>query len=372
MELTPELIAIEVKNSVAAVNADLKTVQASIDTLALEVKAVANASVAVETKSTTLKAIEAKSTELASFHDGNIARKSTVEFKAAVDMLRANANAGSRTISSDGAFVGLPNRLTHVRDVMNIQTLSTPSYTYDRELAHEGNPGLVAEGGLKPKISFSTVTVVANAAKIASHYKISDELAKDAPALAANFEKRGRELTLQAEDTQLLYGSGANGELQGIMPLAVDFNPGSIRVTNPQNYDVLRVAKAQVRKSMYAANAILMNPSDVAELELTKDEEGRYILPAIFGANASTVSRVTIYEIDAINEGEFLVGAFDMGVDTFQIDPLRVEMTNSNENDFIYNKLAVRIEERLLQAVTRPSAFVTGTFADAKVALAAA
>ncbi|MET4072983.1 phage major capsid protein [Hymenobacter sp. UYCo722] len=365
MEITAESIATEVKNSVDAVKNDMATVQASVDALRTEVKNAASATSA-ERKSAAVAALETKSAELAAFTSGN---RVNIEVKAGADMLTAGTIGASQVLIATGSAVMTPSRLTHLRDFMNIGRLKSPVYKYDREVAVVGAPGITLEGAKKPQYQFQTVPVTANAAKIAGYYKLSDELLADAPALAQSFENRGVELTLIEEDMQLLYGTGTSGNLQGIMPLATPFDAGTLKVTNAQDYDVLRAAIAQVRKSQYRANAILMNPTNVAEMELTKDNEGRYILPAIFGSTPSSISRVTILEVDAINEGEFLVGAFDMGVNTFMVQDLNVAISNQNEDDFVTNKVTVRIEERLIQAVVRPSAFVKGTFAAAKIAL---
>ncbi|AII50324.1 capsid protein [Hymenobacter sp. APR13] len=255
---------------------------------------------------------------------------------------------------------------------MRIGKLSKPTYKYDRETAVEGSAAVVAEGAKKPKVSFKMTPVVANAAKIALYYKLSTETVQDAPAFTYSLQGRGIELVLQEEDDQLLYGTGVGEEALGLFTAATAFNAGSLRVENAQVIDVLYAAITQVRKSMFRANAIFMNPTDIAKMNLTKDADGRYLLPNILSNSASTIAGVTIAGIDAVNEGEFLVGALDLAVETFSVEDLHVEVSGSNEDDFITNKVTVLIEERLLQAITRPAALVKGSFATATAALMAA
>jgi HK97 family phage major capsid protein len=363
VEITPETIAAEVKSSVDAVKIDMATVQASVDALRTEVKNAASAG-KVEVKS--LAAILDEKVELKSFAKGS----RPVEVKAVgIDMLRDATVGASQTLTTAGSYVAQPNRMTHVRDFLRIGKLATPYYKYDRELLPTGTPAITAEGQRKPQISFKSQPVVANAGKIASFYKLTTETVHDAPAFAYSLQGRGVEMTLNVEDYELLYGDGLGDNIQGIMPLATPFAT-TLQVADAQIIDVIRAAVNQVRLSQYRANVVFMSPSKVAELELTKDSEGRYILPNIFSTGPSSVAHVTIAEIDAMNEDEFLVGALDMAVDTFEVEPLGVKVSDSNEDDFVTNKVTVVIEERLLQAVTRPSALVKGTFTAAIAALA--
>ncbi|QNE38986.1 phage major capsid protein [Hymenobacter sp. NBH84] len=357
----------KVETKAEATAAQVIKLQSQLD--AVEAKLKESREVETETKSPLLKAVEAKVGELKSRQ-----RNQTVEIKldtkASVDMLRANTVAESQSLIATSGYIQLPNRPKHMRDFMRFSPIAAPYLKYDRELAPEGKPAIVAEGTRKPKVSFSTQTVAVGAEKIAMHYKLSSELIHDAPAFVASLQGRAKEMLLNEEDAELIYGDGTPGHLQGIFPLAAPFAPG-LTVDKPQRIDVLRAAVAQVRASLYRANAILMHPNDVAGLELTKDENGNYLLPSVFTGTIPAVGRIQIIEIDAINEGEFLAGAFDMGVDTYQVEPITLKATDSNEDDFVNNKVTVVNEERLMQAVTRPSAFVKGTFTAAIATLTA-
>ena len=57
-----------------------------------------------------------------------------------------------------------------------------------------------------------------------------------------------------------------------------------------------------------------------------------------------------------------LVGAFRQGAMIFYREGMRVEATNSNEDDFKYNLVVIRAEQREALVVWRPPAFckVTG------------
>ena len=67
----------------------------------------------------------------------------------------------------------------------------------------------------------------------------------------------------------------------------------------------------------------------------------------------------------AIAAGTVLVGAFRQGGSVIRRNGLSVEIANQNEDDFVNNRIAIRIEERLALAVRYPKAFAKVTVAAA-------
>lgn len=61
-----------------------------------------------------------------------------------------------------------------------------------------------------------------------------------------------------------------------------------------------------------------------------------------------------------IGDGIIVVGAFAQGGTVWRkAGGLQVEATNSNENDFLYNLVAIRAEERMKLFIYRADAFCT-------------
>ena len=73
--------------------------------------------------------------------------------------------------------------------------------------------------------------------------------------------------------------------------------------------------------------------------------------PKVWGMN--------VVESAAVTSGNVIVGAFKAGasVVTQAGNGQRVEVSNSDQDDFIKNMVTVRIEERLVEAVRIPAAF---------------
>ncbi|TGE05564.1 phage major capsid protein [Hymenobacter fodinae] len=293
-------------------------------------------------------------------------RGKAVEFnlsaKAAVTMLTGATLPGRIIPTATGALVGRENAFQHVRDLIAAGNLSSNTLTYPRAIGQEGDPAVTAEGVKKPQMSFTFEEVIGTVKKIPVYFKLSTELVADAPAFVSYMQAQAAEAIKDVEDAELLYGDNTSTHLQGIYPIATAFDASGIKVDAPQRIDILRMAVAQVRRAKFRATAILMNPDDVAALELTKDAEGRYLLPTVLTGTLPNVGRVQIVEVDAMNEGEFLVGAFDRGAQVYEREGLTIRIFDQNEDDAIKNLVTVVLEERLMQAVYRPASFVKGTF----------
>jgi len=292
--------------------------------------------------------------------------------KAAVVMLSGPTLPGRIIPTQAGQFVGRENTFQHVRDLIAPGTITGPTLTYPRAIGIEGGPATTAEGAKKPQMSFTFEEVIGTVKKIPVYFKISTELAADAPAFVSYMQAQAAEAIKDVEDTQLLYGDNTGTNLQGIMPLATVFSGGTLKVPKAQKIDVLRLAIAQVRRAKFRATAIMLNPDDCADLELQKDANGNYLLPTILTGMLPMIGRVQIIEVDAINVGEFLVGAFDRGAQVYQREGLTIRIFDQNEDDAIKNLLTVVLEERLMQAVYRPASFVKGSFATAIASIAPA
>ena len=121
----------------------------------------------------------------------------------------------------------------------------------------------------------------------------------------------------------------------------------------------------------YDADAIIINPADLQTLLLTKDGAngtvGQYLMggPAYapYGNGAYgdylPIWGMKVVASSAVASGTAIVGAFKAcaSVVIKAGEGFRVEVSNSNEDDFVKNMITVRIEERILEAVRLPGGF---------------
>ncbi|WP_075208488.1 phage major capsid protein [Klebsiella michiganensis] len=145
----------------------------------------------------------------------------------------------------------------------------------------------------------------------------------------------------------------------GILPQATEFAP-ALTLSNATPIDRLRLAVLQAVLAEYPASGFVLNPIDWAGIELTKDNEGRYIIAQPVNGGVPRIWGLPVVETQAMVQNNFLTGAFNMAAQIFDRMDIEVLLSTENEDDFIKNMVTIRAEERLALAVYRPEAFVTG------------
>src|SRR5690606_4289030 len=77
--------------------------------------------------------------------------------------------------------------------------------------------------------------------------------------------------------------------------------------------DDIRVAKLQVRKALYPASGVVMNPEDWARIELLKDTQNAYLFSSVTTGATPRLWGLPVVTSDSMPAGSFLVGAFSLG-----------------------------------------------------------
>jgi HK97 family phage major capsid protein len=154
-------------------------------------------------------------------------------------------------------------------------------------------------------------------------------------------------------------GDGTGINILGLVPQATAFD-NSVVASGDQQVDVIRRAILQVRQSYYSATGIVLNPADWAAIELLKDGENRYLFSAATTGAPARLWGLPVVESDALQSGEFLVGAFSTAATIYDRMQASVFLSTENEDDFIKNMVSIMFEERIALAVKRPLAFVHG------------
>lgn len=242
-----------------------------------------------------------------------------------------------------------------VADLFSTERIASGALTFFVESATvEGGPAYTTEGGTKPMMSFGDPTPVTVALqKIASHMKESDEMIEDAQWLADAINGRGlyqHELAVENYLVTALAGTSGIGTGSKLTPDGL-FNAMMTVQTN----------------SGFAADAIVLNPTDYANIRLRKDSNGQYYGGGFMYngyGNGDVVAQPSIWGVPtiitpAVAAGTAFVGAFKAGASVVRKNNgVVVDIANQNEDDFIKNLITILIEERLALAVRRPSAFV--------------
>ena len=240
---------------------------------------------------------------------------------------------------------------TFLRSLFGAESISGNALTYFVEGAIESNTGSgqspygfdpTDEGAAKPQISFadpSPVTVALD--KLAAFIKETDEYIDDAPFLASAINGRLLNYLRLREEAYLL----AKLKAASITSDTTSWNNSA---TGQEIADIVfeKIMKVQA-DSGFAADAIIMNPKTWQILRLAKTTTKEYIGGGYF----------------ADGQGKQLWGV-PVYCSSFAAAPVSgsaagsVEATNTDQDDFIKNRMTIRCEERLALAVRRPAGFV--------------
>lgn len=291
---------------------------------------------------------------------------SAPEFKAATDVNTADGGTGTSLgqVQYGGVYATPLRRLT-ISNLLGQGNMSNTSLTYWVQGTVEGAPAAVAENGLKPSVHFNFAPVTEALSKIAVITKVSTEAMEDTDYLVSviNTQLVGR-LQVTEED-QILNGSGSAPNLRGLLNrTGVQTYATTATYTPEKGFEAIFHAMTLVSTgdAQETADGIVINPADYEKLRLSKDNDGAYRGGGPFsGGGNPPLWGVNTVVTPAIAAGTVLVGAFGTAAQLFRKGGIQVDSTNSNEDDFKYNRVALRAEERVLLAVYRPSAFVKVT-----------
>ncbi|NYT59438.1 phage major capsid protein [Alcaligenaceae bacterium] len=256
-------------------------------------------------------------------------------------------------------------RLT-IRDLISWGRTSSNSIEYARELLFTNSADVVSENPKdgKPQSDITFEADSATVVTIAHWIHASKQVIADVPMLQSYIDGRLRYGLKFKEEAQLLKGSGAGLNINGIYTQASSYvNPG-VLVQAETRIDRLRLALLQVELAEYWADGLVISPLDWAAIELTKDSTNNYMFtnarstmqPGLWGRN--------VVPTQAMDGGDFLVGAFGGGlaVQGWDREDVAVAISEHDRDNFIKNMLTIRCEERVGLTVYRPQAFVKGDF----------
>lgn len=293
--------------------------------------------------------------------------RADMQFKEVITLATTDAAGSAGATVQNTRLPGIvmqPERRLTVRDLITPGRMDGNVLEYVQETGFTNRAAPVAEGALKPTSDVQFELKNTSAKVIAHWVKASRQILSDAPMLASYIDGKLRYGLAYAEEQQLLNGDGTGQNLLGIIPQATAYS-APITLAGATTIDTLRLAMLQAVLAEFPATGHVLNPIDWAGIELTKDEEGRYIIGQPQGVASPTMWGLPVVTTQAIVSGKFLTGAFKLGAQLFDRWQARVEVATENEDDFVKNLVTILSEERLALAVYRPEAFVYGDIAPA-------
>lgn len=297
------------------------------------------------------------------------------KLKVQVDMprekLAVRAAVTSVTTDTDGAAGDLivpdrqagivmpPQRRMTVRDLLMPGTTDSSSIEYVKETGFTNNARVVTEGAQKPESTVKFDLATSSVVTIAHWVHASKQILADAKQLRSHVDGRLRYGLAYAEEQELLMGSGTTGNLNGIYTQATAYS-ASLTPQAQTLIDTLRLAILQATLAEYPVDGMVLNPIDMARIDLTKDGENRYIAGGPWAQNGPRIWNRPVVETPAMTVDKFLVGAFRLGAQIFDRETASVLISTEDRDNFIKNMVTLLAEIRLALAVYRPEAFIKG------------
>lgn len=255
-------------------------------------------------------------------------------------------------------IIGGAFRQLRIRDVLPSGNTSSNIVEFTRELAFTNNAAETAEGATKPGTDVTFELANAPVRTIAHWIKLSRQVMDDAPAVASYVDTRLRYGVERRIDAQLIAGNGSGQNLSGLTASGnyTAFTPE----TGDTALDSLNRAKYLIEAAEYSATAIVMNPANWGAVERLKDGSDRYLVGDPHSAIGPVLWGLPVIVSNSMAADKLLVGAFDIAAQVWNREGVAVEMTESNDTDFVKNLVTVRAEARLALAIYRPASIYYG------------
>jgi HK97 family phage major capsid protein len=255
-----------------------------------------------------------------------------------------------------------------LRDLIPSIPLNSASYEFIQETGFTNAASPQVEGNAKSE-SALTFTVQTVTAKTLAHWVPATRQVLDDMADLMDFIENTLMYGLKLEEEgQILSGDGTGQNLNGLITQATAYDAAGRNVSGDTYLDKLSHAETQVKVAKYMPDAYVLNPNDAEKVRLIKTNEGtsanngQYVMGSPADMTVRRAWTLPIVESLSISEGFFLVGSFRRGARILDRMQSVIDISTEHANFFTENKVAIRAEERLALAVTRPESFVYGAF----------
>lgn len=328
-------------------------------------------------------AVLEKKSEIDNILAGKQDKPLRLELKSAITMtdlasIEAVGSASHYSLTSNTGIIStLRKRILKYLGAVSVGGLSVdrPYAMWIEELDEQGTPIFIGEGDLKTQLSVRYEEREKKARKIAVFGKISMEMLRFLPQLVSYIQNNMiKRMDIKTED-QLFNGDDTGNNLKGLLPYSTLFDggvgvtggPGLVgNVANANYYDVIRALALQVENSYGIPTKVFVIPEIVAQMELLKDNEGRYLLPPFKSANGTTIAGIEIVSTVALNGTGFDFVGGDLSVVNVQFLEQANIQIGLDGNDFTHNLKTILVEQMLVQFVSAndTKVIVKGVFAD--------
>ena len=377
----------EVKESIKDI--DVKSVQEQVDNLTRSLSEIKNSNVSKEVKSIAVEIKEGLQKEIETLKTMAKTAKGAGEINLELKSFLESANASITTGSLlpfpqfETGISKAPDRQPYLMDIITTGFASSLSVYWTQRKTRTDNSGFVTEG-TTTKVGGGSVaesvlgyeTKSATMQNLLAYIKVSNNSIDDIDWLLSEIQTELFTLMGLTLDASILSGTIAVNGYDGILTKAPAFSAGGDTLpagVTPNNFDALAFAINQIRVANHTPNYIIMHPSDVRDMKLTRDDRGAYMLPPTMAVgNNVSVDGIRIIANTGMTKGSYLVGDFSKAK-FWMRKGMDLQIHNQNEADAISMLKTITLYMRgtLVIKDADTTAFVTDTFADTKTEITA-
>jgi HK97 family phage major capsid protein len=256
-----------------------------------------------------------------------------------------------------------------IMDAVNRGTTSSKFVTYVQQTA--GSTGAwTGESASKTEQSPSWAEISEEVKKIAGYVKVSKEMLEDLSFVRGEINNDLLAGLSEQIEEALINGSGIGSVINGLLsvPMALPTanfgaTPFNASVQDANQSDCIRIAKAVVEQENFTPTHVILNPIDIASLQLTKESTGGYTYPMYIPMQGEMrVADMIVVSSNYITAGTYIVGDMSKVNVKFRND-LNLSV-GLDQDDFTRNMITILAEARLVQYVkeNQKNAFLVGDF----------
>lgn len=238
------------------------------------------------------------------------------------------------------ADAGLPTRRTPILDAIGYERLSVGNASWLEWPSKAPEAGVVAEDAVKPEAAYDPKVMTSGLDKYAHVIPITAEAIADNPRL------------LSVVQGAMTDGVRVKAERSAatVITTGVAGNPYQ-KVTATDLWKAIRLGIAKVQETDFVPQAILVNPTDWANIDI--DMVGKTLRGLARDNDLWSLVPIPSFKVTA---GTAYVGDFRTAFKFLDRADFQVSMTDSHANDFDSNRYRLRAEQRGKVVIERPEA----------------
>lgn len=290
------------------------------------------------------------------------------EVKAEGDVSEGNSWDGVVALTElDTEVDRIPRQRVLLRNLVNSRPAANKNITYIQQ-TEQAVAGMTGETAAKNQTQVAWEEVPVTMKKVTAFIKVSMEMLDDLVFVAGEINS---ELVMAIEDKVedgLLNGDGLGENLKGMLAFAVNFDANGFVTTFANLTDVIAVAATQVENAKLRATHVILNPTDVLALRLTKTSTGEYTYPVFITDTVTglpVVVNLQVVSTTWMEQGTFLVG--DLSQSNLRVRKGISISVGRDGDDFTRNMVTILAETRCVHYIkaNKAAGFVTGNIAAA-------